>query len=121
MANTRKNGLSHQVLIKSIRSVNSQGGRLTPVIMGSFRVWNKHRGIQENLKDVITHAKKRLRSTMVGAIVYIRPLAGKTPGEALPIWQAKWGFDGKPFMDWKPNPVADYWKRKLGKEYSQKR
>ena len=29
MAKTRKQGLSHQVLIRSIRSVNSQGGRLS--------------------------------------------------------------------------------------------
>lgn len=85
-------------------------GRGGKAIWGSFKAWLGSKDMVLNIKEAIRYAKQQLRRQHIGTIVYI---AKKGTKSAIPIWEAKWGHDNLPFMAWKPNPAAEYWRRKI--------
>lgn len=88
-------------------------GRGHKAVWGSFKPWLNHKDMVLNIKEAIRYAKKKLREAHIGTIVYI---AKKGTQSALPVWEAKWGHDNLPFISWKANPAADYWRRRLSGE-----
>ena len=80
-------------------------------LWGKFRHWATHRDNVANLKDAMRNATGYLHSQHIGTIVYVTIKGSKN---IIPIWEAKWGHDGIPFISWKPNPIAAMWKRRAG-------
>lgn len=93
------------VLIRHITT-----GKGHKAVWGKFVVWLKHEDMVLDIQEAISYAKKKLRENHIGTIVYI---AKKGTMSALPIWEAKWGHDNLPYMAWKPNPAAEYWRRRV--------
>lgn len=77
---------------------------------GKFREWTDRQDNALNIKDAIKDATRYLHSRHVGTIIYITQKGSKT---LLPIWEAKWGHDGLPFILWKRHPMADWWQRRV--------
>tara|TARA_Y100000310_G_scaffold235833_1_gene238999 strand:- start:1306 stop:1698 length:393 start_codon:yes stop_codon:yes gene_type:complete len=116
------------------RKTSSSGSRRitdTPLLVQSRHVtlahgkvcWGnlqtaKGASILSKIKKAICDAKVFAERKQVGTIIY---LTRKGIDDPMPIYQVKYGTDGRLFCSWKANPVADYWKRKLGQGYSQKR
>jgi len=93
------------VLTRHVTTI--RGGK---VLWGNFRAWLKKEDMVLNIKDAIRYARQYLQANHIGTIVYI---ARKGTRAAIPIWEAKWGHDNLPFMAWKPNPAAEYWRRRI--------
>ena len=78
---------------------------------GGTSQWTKHQDNAGNIGDAIKAAQKHLLRTHIGTIIYIVRKGSK---DAIPIYECKWGHDGKPYMAWKQySVVADYWRRKI--------
>ena len=78
---------------------------------GKWMKWGQHKDSALNVCDAVQYAIHQLKVWGVSTVVYVRG-RGKEP---TPIFQAKAGLDGSRFLGWKPNPVADYWRRQLKK------
>lgn len=82
---------------------------------GKGITWNRHKDNILNIRGVIQQAVRRLNMRHIGTMIYIRKVVNRAPTKAVvPIFEAKWGHDELPFISWKANPVADYWRRKVG-------
>jgi len=80
-------------------------------LWGKFRHWANHKDNVANLKEAMRDAIAYLHRQHIGTIIYVTLVGSKN---IIPIWEAKWGHDGAPFISWKPNPVAAMWKRRVG-------
>ncbi len=77
--------------------------------------WNRHINNILNIREAIKEVVQRLNVRHIGAMIYIRKVVNHLPTKtAVPIFEAKWGHDDLPFISWKSNPVADYWRRQVG-------
>lgn len=95
------------VAILSRHITTMAGGK---ALWGKFRHWGDHKDNVRNLKDAMQYAVGILRRRHIGSIVYVTLKGSKN---LIPLWEAKWGHDGVPFISWKPNPVASLWQRRL--------
>ncbi len=95
------------VAILSKHVTTTTGGK---ALWGKFRQWASHRDNVSNLKEAMRYAVSYLRRQHIGTIVYVILVGSKNP---IPLWEAKWGHDGAPFISWKPNPVAAMWKKRV--------
>jgi len=93
------------VLSRHVTTVT--GGK---AVWGKFRSWTSHADNARNLRAAIEYAVGFLRNRHIGTIVYVIRRGGREP---IPVWEAKWGHDNLPFVSWKPNPAAVYWKRRM--------
>lgn len=98
--------------VLSRRITTKAGGK---AVWGSrYREWNEHEDNARNIRDAITDAIEVLAGEHIGTIVYVTQKGSR---KVTPIWEAKWGHDGLPYMAWKGAfPVADYWRRRTGIE-----
>tara|TARA_Y100000310_G_scaffold268515_1_gene281157 strand:- start:421 stop:843 length:423 start_codon:yes stop_codon:yes gene_type:complete len=99
---------------RSVTVMNPQGEWLNKARWGKWENWNDYTNNSRNLKMAIKNALRRLNKHQVGTVIYVRVVVNRLASDSiLPIWQAKWGGDGFPFVAWKRNPVAEYWKRRV--------
>ena len=108
--------LSYLVQSRVIYDKNREGQRFPggKIRWGKWVTWNRDRDNVFNLQDAIKMALARLKARHQGTVVYIRAVANNLPSKkTIPIWEAKWGHDDLPFISWKPNPVADMWRKRL--------
>lgn len=80
---------------------------------GKWETWNDYQDDRLNLRAAVRNALKRLKEYRIGTVVYVRKVINglPSPKDVYPIFEAKWGTDNLPFVQWKPNPVADRAKR----------
>jgi len=92
------------------RLVSKKGRKMT---WGLWVSWDRNLDPAKNIKQAINAAIGYLKRRKVGTVIYIGDRR-KLPGNATPVFHAKYGTDKSLFMKWKSNPVADYWRRKVG-------
>jgi len=102
--------LKHPAPVFAVLTRHITTGRGHKAVWGRYRAWLRNEDMVLNIKEAIRYAKRYLRDNHIGTIVYI---AKEGTRSALPIWEAKWGHDNLPFMAWKPNPAAEYWRRRI--------
>ena len=93
------------VLSRSITTV--KGGKAK---WGQYREWSEHKDNADNLRDAMRYAVNYLKRRHIGTIVYITQKGSR---DVNPLWEAKWGHDGKPYIAWKWYPWAQYWRRRV--------
>jgi len=93
--------------ILSRRVTTVTGGK---ALWGNYRHWNKYPDNVRNLKAAIRDALNFLKRRHIGTIVYATIRGSK---DVVPVWEAKWGHDGLPFISWKANPVAVWWRGRV--------
>jgi len=94
---------TYLVQTRSIIERDSDGKRLHEVRWGRFKTWNSKPTPIENFKDAIKNIKKAMRHKHKGYIIYRRVMLGGRPTHNIePLYQAKWGHDGLPFVAYKP-------------------
>ena len=83
------------------------------VVWGEWKNWREHALNKWNFRDAVTNAKKRLGRYRVGTVIYIRRLTdrGRPTKQVIKLFQAKWGHDNKPFMEF-GMPVGAYWAKR---------
>ncbi len=83
------------------------------VVWGKWRGWTDHLDNAFNFRDAVRYAKKLLRSKHLGTIVYIRRVSEKgfPTRQVTKLFDAKWGHDNKPFLEFS-SPVGAYWARR---------
>jgi len=72
-------------------------------------VWDKKKTTEGNIREAVDYANFTLKIWKSGTVVYVK----RGYGEPVPIYQAKYGNDGSYFTAWKPNPLAEYWRRRI--------
>jgi len=82
---------------------------------GKWRGWTEHLDNALNFRDAVRLARKRLAHDRNGTIVYIRRVSEKgfPTRQVTKLFQAKWGHDDKPFMDF-DGLAGFYWARRAG-------
>lgn len=116
---TVKTRVQVQYLVRSraIYDKNGEGNRFSggKVHKGRWITWNAHQDNNLNLREAIIDARSRLKLRHIGTVVYIVPFYnGKAyRGDFTPLYDAKWGHDNLPYMSWKDNPPAMYWRRRI--------
>lgn len=81
---------------------------------GKWRTWNQYIDNILNIRASVREAKARLSRKHQGTVLYIRPVINNLPSDkTVPIFEAKWGHDGVPYLAWKDNPAAYYWQRRV--------
>jgi hypothetical protein len=79
------------------------GTRLHTIRWGRYKTWNKKSTPIGNMQDAINNIKKVMLRQHKGYVVYRRVMLGGKPTHNIePLFQAKWGHDGKPFAVYKP-------------------
>ena len=77
---------------------------------GEYREWSNHKDNVLNFREAMKYAVNYLKRRHIGTLVYITQ---KGERDILPLWEAKWGHDNKPYIAWKRYPVADFWRRRV--------
>jgi len=106
-ANFRLRRPAKEVMVLTRHITTGVGGR---AIWGAVKQWYKRDNVIANVKEAISFASQYLRQSHMGTIVYV---VGRGWREPVPIYEAKWGHDDIPFEDWKGNPTAHWWSRKI--------
>ena len=75
-----------------------------------FTEWNKHEDNALNIRDAIRDAMRHLKQRHVGTVVYITQAGSRN---LIDLWHCKWGHNNEPFVSWKPNAAAEFWKRRV--------
>lgn len=83
------------------------------VVWGKWRGWTDHLDNALNFRDAVRYAKRLLRDKRVGTIVYIRRVSekGYPTRQVEKLFQAKWGHDDKPFVQF-DGLAGFYWGRR---------
>lgn len=76
---------------------------------GDFNIARYKADTAANIKTVIDLAFRYAKNKQKGTIIYV----ATTGGEAIPIYQVKYGRDGSIFHAWKQGPVPSYWQRQV--------
>jgi len=108
--------LSYLIQSRAVFDKDGTGHRFSggKIRWGKWRTWNRRLDNELNLREAIRWAMLRLKTFRLGAVVYIRAVVNnRASKEETPIFEAKWGHDDLPYMAWKDNPAAYYWKRRL--------
>jgi len=117
MAVKTKVRVQYLVRSRAIFDKNGEGHRFSggKVRKGKWITWNAHQDNNLNLREAIIDARSRLKLRRVGTVVYIVPFYDGiwSRKNATPLFDAKWGHDGLPYMSWKDNPAAMYWRRRI--------
>ena len=93
-----------KVTTKHVTIYSPEGSRLKDAVWSRARVWRKYKDTLGNLKQAITFAREVMDRKQIGTVVYV----GDTP-----VYHTKWG-GGRAFYGWKSNPVAEWWRRRVG-------
>lgn len=83
------------------------------VVWGKWVGWTEHLDNAFNFRDAVRQAKRLLRSKRLGTIVYIRRISdrGFPTRQVVKLFQAKWGHDDKPFLQY-AGLAGSYWARR---------
>ena len=115
MVKAERYKVTHLVQSRAVSIYDKQGQRMRKAKWGKWERWNEFKENVRNVRAAINNAMSRLKRRHVGSVVYIRTVEnGRLTKTLTPIFQAKWGTDGKPFIRWS-GPVGEYWRRLLGK------
>lgn len=93
---------------RAITIYNPKGKRIRNARWGKWETWNEFRDEVLNIRTAISNALQRLKRYRIGTIVYLRKVENGLPTRTVfPVFEAKWGTDGIPFVSWKGHPVAE--------------
>ena len=102
---------TRQVTIYRKGTINQIGGGKSK--KEPWRLWNEKTETIDNIADAINHISKRMLSSRIGGIVAIFGSSGnKAVGDYTKIFQAKWGTDNIPFVQF-DGVAGHFWYRKL--------
>ena len=106
--------VAYLIQSRAVSIFTPQGRRIGTARWGKWESWNDYDSNEANLKAAMTFALKRLKAKRIGTIVYVRQVVnGLATKTVSPLWEAKWGGDGIPYISWKANPLAGMWRRRL--------
>ena len=95
--------MRYTVKIKHVVIKNKEGGWTSKPLWSRAKVFVAG-DLLTRIKNAIRYAHRILNEKQTGTVIYINDI---------PIYHTKWGNDGQPFSGWKPNPVAEYWRRQV--------
>ena len=96
------------VATQTIAIMDTSGRRLKEPRRGELRYWKRHKNVEANLRAAIKYTEAFVKKYHRGVVVLLI-----TGADKMPVYQGKWGTNNKPFFGWKPNPVAEYWRKRV--------
>lgn len=103
---------------RTVYDHHPESGRRFPggkVVWGKWVNWTVHSENALNFRDAVRFAKNKLDRRRMGTIVYIRRLSGRgySTRHVVKLFQAKWGHDDKPFVQF-DGVAGAWWARQAG-------